>query len=523
MDHSKPLVINEQVIEPSDPLIQQPPSISKDTDIPSTFRSLLRYPLYLRYLIYSKILFIAFYQQASFLSGYGAAYFAGCHSIEQNNNCPYTYNYDKYNLYYQLASSVRGLFAFLSAPIVGGLSDQYGRKPFLILQLVTYSIPYIFMSFYNDMLIFILLSTMFGLNGSTLIQTPVTQAYIADVLPQKLHIIGFGLTYLLSGLGLIIGEIIGYSVSALLNDHFNFYVISGLYAFCALFLFIGIPESKREHQTKECVGEHPAKVCNFEEPEKSQKLQSVEQLRNDGNPRSVQQHDDPQTSCSHCSSLKLCCSNPIVFWCSLLCGLVTLPAIGMIDIATIVLADTFNAESSDSYNRIAMYYIGGWGIGLMAGPVVVLPILKRYTDDFGVFVASTSALAMAMIAFMAICIFKVETTIPVVSCLLGIGFQCFAPLGSILTKYSNPEESGKSFGLMSASGAVMNIIAPFGFAVVYHYSQRFHIPGLIFGVALLMLLGALITSIGLRNAIQRIESAKRTDSPISRLAQGNIL
>ena len=37
---------------------------------------------------------------------------------------------------------------------------------------------------------------------------------------------------------------------------------------------------------------------------------------------------------------------------------------GLADIAIVVLADTFNADSTNSFNGVALYYVGGWAFGI---------------------------------------------------------------------------------------------------------------------------------------------------------------
>eukprot|EP01084_Bolivina_argentea_P192534 330496_1 len=457
-ESDQPLLINEQTEsnQPSTPSNSTPISVD-DESLPVSFGSVLRFTVYRRYLLYFLLLFIAFYERAAFLSGYGAAYFAGCKTVKENNNCSKDFNYDKFNQLYQIAFSMAAIFSFISAPIVGTLSDKFGRKPFMFIQLITYSIPYIFMLFSNNIYIFLILYTLIGVNGATQISTPVTSAYISDILPQRLHIMGFALIYLLSGVGLLIGEIVGYIISSVLNDHFNFYTITMFYVICLIYLFTLIPEPKK-------------------------------QIQNNNEKKSI----------NPCNSFRYCCMNNIVFWISLLTGMVSLPAMGLVDIATVVLADNFNANGNDKFNQIALLYITGWSIGLILGPIIVLPILRKYFTEFNTFIVTVFILLVAISAFMIICLFQVVWTIPITSFILGIGFLCFAPLRSILTKYIDKDKRGNAFGSVFAFSSICNIIAPTGFAFGYHYLKQINAPSLLFAVSFVMLVIALIFSFGLK-------------------------
>eukprot|EP00484_Ammonia_sp_Unknown_P027396 CAMPEP_0197028582 /NCGR_PEP_ID=MMETSP1384-20130603/8234_1 /TAXON_ID=29189 /ORGANISM="Ammonia sp." /LENGTH=496 /DNA_ID=CAMNT_0042457601 /DNA_START=20 /DNA_END=1510 /DNA_ORIENTATION=+ len=452
---------------------------TEDTAV--TFRAVLRYPVYRRYLFFFLVCFLAFYERASFLSGYGAAYFGGCKTVKANNNCSKPFNYDRFNLVLQASLSVANLFAFITAPLIGRLSDIYGRKPFICAQLIIYAIPYLFILFYNNMFVFLVLWALQGLNGSTQISTPVTQAYISDILPQRLHIMAYALMYLLSGFGLLLGEIAGFLISSLFNDHFNFYVITALYALCLTYLLVFIPESNTR------TSRHIQQAANMSGDDGVEEKKSV-------NPLAV---------------FRFCCMNKIVFWCSVLTGLVTLPAMGLIDIATVVLADNFDADSDHKYNQIALFYICGWSVGLMVGPIVVLPVMRKLLSEYMIFVASICILLLAIGAFALICVFKVLWTVPIASFTLGIGFLCFAPLNSILTKYTGKSQKGMAFGPVFACGSVVNILAPIGFAFGYHFLLSIHAPSLIFGVAFVLLLFALLCSVGLKNAIKHIEDERK--------------
>lgn len=95
---------------------------------------------------------------------------------------------------------------FFFSPIVGGLSDRYGRRPVLLLSLFGFGIDYIFMGLAPTIgWLFVgrLISGLFGASFTT------AGAYIADVSPPEKRAQNFGLIGAAFGLGFIIGPVIG--------------------------------------------------------------------------------------------------------------------------------------------------------------------------------------------------------------------------------------------------------------------------------------------------------------------------
>merc|ERR550525_946627 len=95
-------------------------------ELPVSFYSLFKHPTYVRFLLYYTFVALTGTEGASFLTGYGAAWFGGCHSVEMNNDCHKTYNYDRWNWWFNIAMTIQAFISFFFAPIIGGLSDRYG-------------------------------------------------------------------------------------------------------------------------------------------------------------------------------------------------------------------------------------------------------------------------------------------------------------------------------------------------------------------------------------------------------------
>lgn len=97
-------------------------------------------------------------------------------------------------------------FQFLFAPVIGGLSDKYGRRPVLLASLMGLGIDYIFLALAPSIgWLFVgrIIAGIFGASFTTVM------AYIADISTPEKRSQNFGLVGVAFGLGFIIGPVIG--------------------------------------------------------------------------------------------------------------------------------------------------------------------------------------------------------------------------------------------------------------------------------------------------------------------------
>jgi DHA1 family tetracycline resistance protein-like MFS transporter len=99
-----------------------------------------------------------------------------------------------------------GLMQFLCSPILGGLSDRFGRRPVLLISLLGLGLDYIFLAFSPTILWLFVGRIIAGISGASF--TTAT-AYIADISPPEKRSQNFGLVGAAFGLGFIIGPAIG--------------------------------------------------------------------------------------------------------------------------------------------------------------------------------------------------------------------------------------------------------------------------------------------------------------------------
>lgn len=98
------------------------------------------------------------------------------------------------------------LFQFISAPIMGKLSDAYGRRPLLILSQISTLAGFIVLGLANNLWMLFLSRIIDGALGSNM---TIAQAYLSDITPKKDRTKIFSLTGISFSIGFFIGPAIG--------------------------------------------------------------------------------------------------------------------------------------------------------------------------------------------------------------------------------------------------------------------------------------------------------------------------
>lgn len=98
------------------------------------------------------------------------------------------------------------IMQFVFSPVLGGISDRFGRRPVLLLSLLGLGIDYLFLAVANTLPLLFLGRMIAGICGASF-QTSF--AYIADVSPPEKRAQNFGMMGAAFGFGFIIGPFIG--------------------------------------------------------------------------------------------------------------------------------------------------------------------------------------------------------------------------------------------------------------------------------------------------------------------------
>jgi DHA1 family tetracycline resistance protein-like MFS transporter len=144
------------------------------------------------------------------------------------------------------ASSIYGwlealysLMQFLLAPVLGSLSDRFGRRPIILGSLFGSGLDYLLVAFAPSLPWFFLGRVVAGITGANI---TAASAYIADVSPPEKRAANFGIIGAAFGLGFIAGPALG---GALGNYGLRlpFFAAAGLTLLNWLYGWLVLPES----------------------------------------------------------------------------------------------------------------------------------------------------------------------------------------------------------------------------------------------------------------------------------------
>src|SRR5437868_14734793 len=95
------------------------------------------------------------------------------------------------------------IMQFLFSPVLGNLSDRYGRRPILLISLFGLGIDYLFLSFAPTIGWLFVGRIIAGIGGASF---TTASAYIADISPPEKRAQNFGMIGVAFGLGFKIGR-----------------------------------------------------------------------------------------------------------------------------------------------------------------------------------------------------------------------------------------------------------------------------------------------------------------------------
>jgi len=138
-----------------------------------------------------------------------------------------------------LMTFIYAVMQFIFAPILGSLSDHYGRRPILLFSLLGFGVDYIFLAFAPTIGWLFVGRMIAGITGASI---TTAAAYMADISDEKSRAKNFGMIGAAFGLGFIIGPLLG----GLLGEwgpRIPFLVAAGLALINALYGYFILPES----------------------------------------------------------------------------------------------------------------------------------------------------------------------------------------------------------------------------------------------------------------------------------------
>ena len=149
--------------------------------------------------------------------------------------------------YFGMFATVWAMMQFVAAPVMGTLSDRFGRRPVLLLSCLGLGLDYMLMAWAPSLW---LLFVGRVLSGITAASFATAAAYIADVTPPEKRAASYALFGAAWGFGFVIGPAVGGLLSVAYGLRMPFWVAAGLTLLNATYGYFVLPESLPKENRK---------------------------------------------------------------------------------------------------------------------------------------------------------------------------------------------------------------------------------------------------------------------------------
>lgn len=143
-----------------------------------------------------------------------------------------------------LILTVYALAQFIFTPILGRISDRYGRKPVIVISLLIEALSFALSAVANSFILLLVARFIGGLGASNI---GSAQAVVSDTTAPENRARGMGAIGAAIGLGFVVGPAIG-GVLAPLGGTLPFWVATGVALVNAALVVAFLPETRKQHE-----------------------------------------------------------------------------------------------------------------------------------------------------------------------------------------------------------------------------------------------------------------------------------
>lgn len=345
-------------------------------------------------------------------------------------------------IYGAALSMIYAIAQFFCLPVLGNLSDRFGRRPVLLAGIAALFIDYLVMGFAASFALLLVARLIAGIAGATI---STATAYIADISAPEARAKNFGMVGATFGIGFILGPALGGLLGAI-DIRLPFFAAAGFAGLNFLFGMFFLPESLPVEKRRKFTWEraNPFKALRY--------IATVKALR-----RLV-----------------------FVVFCLMLAGYVY-PAVWSF----------YGKEKFGWDTTIIGFSLAGYGLGVVFVQGVLIRWLLPQFGERGTVRIGISAIILAMIGIT----FAIETwMIFAMIAMAALGEVAGPAINAMLSKRVADSEQGGLQGSLGSLESLAAIIAPPVFAGLFKLFTTegwFYFPGAPF------LLAALIVLLGL--------------------------
>ena len=309
---------------------------------------------------------------------------------------------------------------FIAAPLLGKLSDRYGRRPILLFSLLGFAVGYFIFGIGGALWVLYISRLIDGFTGGNV---SIANAYISDVSSEKNRTQSLGIIGAAFGLGLIIGPVLGGLLSQISLSAPVY--VAALFSLCATIVgFFILPESLP-----------------------IDKRETIKLVRKDLNPL---------------SSIGKFITKPVLGIFLMVFIIFNFTFSGFTISLPIFLIHKFNI---DPLNVAGILFVSGIVSSVVQG--VLIGRLDIRFGDKNLLMAGLAIFSIGLIFFFIVPIFwMIYPIIGFIS--LGLGLTT-PTLSSIISKIVSKNQIGEVFGVNTSLNSLMSIFGPLWAGLVYDY------------------------------------------------------
>lgn len=151
----------------------------------------------------------------------------------------YTHQADMQAYWYGAIVAIYGVMQFFCAPIIGALSDRYGRRPVLLICVFGLGLNFLMLTLVSSIFWMLLVRALGGVTAGNL---SVANAYIADVSSPENRSKALGKIGAMFGLGFICGPMLG-GLLGEIDVRYPFYLAAAVSLSNVVYGYFSLPES----------------------------------------------------------------------------------------------------------------------------------------------------------------------------------------------------------------------------------------------------------------------------------------
>ncbi|MBV8659017.1 MAG: TCR/Tet family MFS transporter [Burkholderiales bacterium] len=357
--------------------------------------------------------------------------------------------------WYGIIIATYGLLQFFCAPMLGALSDRFGRRPVLLISIFGLGTSFLVTAMASSLTTLWLIRILSGATGASF---SVAGAYMADISPPEERGKSFGLIGAAFGMGFVFGPMLGGLLSTY-DIRLPFYVASGLSLVNWLYGFFVLPESLPQERRS---------PFSFARANPFAALGHLSRLHGVGG----------------------------------LIGVFALTVLAQFILQnTWVLYTTFRFGWKPHENGIALFIVG------IVGAVVQGGLQGKLLARFGEVRLALMGITSGAIAYL---LYGSATQGWMMYCIIFGNMLAFAAgpaLQAIVSKQVDPREQGLTMGSLNAINSVMMVVAPLlGTYTLAHVS---HLPTSDWRVGTTFYVASALQTVGLIVAIMHFRRMRR--------------